>query len=287
MASILFILAVIPVLVICTYIYRKDKNKEPGPLLIKLFLLGIASSILVLLISAILFKIFPFMEKDTSYMSFLEVLIFSFVGVALIEEFCKWLMCYKTAYHDKAYDELYDGIVYAVFVSLGFAFLENILYVFGSENVISGVVTGINRGLLSVPGHACNAVFMGYYLSLAKVYASKNRKDLEKKSLIKSILIPTLFHGIYDFCLFATNVIPIITFFIFVIILYIISIKKIKELAGYKTTPNSNKQQTPPQQQYNNQLYEDNTTTIKNNFCPACGLKVNSSFCPQCGTRQN
>ena len=123
MESILFILAVIPVIVICTYIYRKDKNKEPGPLLIKLFILGILSSFLVLLISEILFKIFPFMDKDTSYMTFFEILLFSFVGVALVEEFCKWLMCYTGAYHNKAYDELYDGIVYAVFVSLGLCLL--------------------------------------------------------------------------------------------------------------------------------------------------------------------
>ena len=156
MASILLFLAVIPVIVICTYIYLKDRNKEPWSLLIKLFVLGISSCFLVLMISGVLFEIFPFMNKDTAYMTFFEVMAYAFIGVAFIEELCKWLMVYIGSYTNKAYDELYDGIVYSVYVSLGFAFLENLLYVFKNQSI----VVGISRGLLAVPGHACDAVFM-------------------------------------------------------------------------------------------------------------------------------
>ena len=94
MASILLFLSVIPVVVICTYIYLKDRNKEPWSLLIKLFVLGISSCFLVLMVSGVLFEIFPFMNKDTAYMTFFEVMAYAFIGVALIEEFCKWLMVY-------------------------------------------------------------------------------------------------------------------------------------------------------------------------------------------------
>ena len=146
----------------------------------------------------IVFKIFPFMNKDTSFMNFFEVMAYSFIGVALIEEFCKFIMAFAGSYFNKAYDEVYDGIVYAVYVSLGFACFENILYVFANQSI----AVGISRGILSVPGHACDAVFMGYYLSLAKVYASQGRKDLEKRNIVLSVVVPTILHGIYDFCLF-------------------------------------------------------------------------------------
>ena len=228
MAGLLLVLAVMPVVIICTYIYSKDRNKEPWPLLIKLFFLGIGSCFLVLLISDIVFKIFPFMDKDTSFMNFFEVMAYSFIGVALIEEFCKWLMSFAGAYFHKAYDEVYDGIVYAVYVSLGFACLENILYVFASNSI----AVGISRGILSVPGHACDAVFMGYYLSLAKVYASQGNKAQERKNLVLSVLVPTILHGIYDFCLFVDIDAILLVFFAFVIALYVFSIKKIKLLAA-------------------------------------------------------
>ena len=295
MASILLFLAVIPVIVICTYIYLKDRNKEPWSLLIKLFVLGISSCFLVLMISGVLFEIFPFMNKDTAYMTFFEVMAYAFIGVAFIEELCKWLMVYIGSYTNKAYDELYDGIVYSVYVSLGFAFLENLLYVFKNQSI----VVGISRGLLAVPGHACDAVFMGYYLSLAKVYASQGNKALEKKNLVLSVLVPTILHGIYDFCLFANIGILLIVFLAFVILLYIFSIKKIKLLAAQcKQTPQRAQQYQQPQPQYrppyattpaqNQQAgYVNYQPQIVNKYCPNCGTPTNGQFCPNCGYRQN
>lgn len=303
MSSLLLFLAIIPVIIILTYIYLKDRNKEPWSLLIKLFFMGIASCFLVLLMSEMLFKIFPFMDKDTAYMTFFETMAYSFIGVALIEEFCKWLMTFIGSYKHKAYDEVYDGIVYSVYVSLGFACLENILYVFMNKSI----VVGISRGILSVPGHACDAVFMGYYLSLAKVYASQGKKKLEKRNLILSVLVPTILHGIYDFCLFASIDVLLIVFLIFVIAMYIFSIKKIKLLAAqYKNTPqpqqqnnNNNNQyyQQPtaqryvnPQAQYAQAGYITNpnyTNPQQTSYCPRCGTQMSSGFCTNCGYRQN
>lgn len=314
MTSLLLFLAIIPVVIILTYIYLKDRNKEPWSLLIKLFFMGIASCFLVLLMSEVLFKILPFMDKDTAYMTFFETMAYAFIGVALIEEFCKWLMTFLGSYKHKAYDEVYDGIVYSVYVSLGFACLENILYVFQNRSI----VVGISRGILAVPGHACDAVFMGYYLSLAKVYASQGKKNLEKRNLILSVLVPTILHGIYDFCLFAGIDILLIVFLVFVIAMYIFSIKKIKLLAAQcKNTP---KQQVQPQQSNNQQNYlqpqptyqQGNTNqqgyvnqqaqynqagyitnlnysyqSQQTSYCPRCGSQMNSAFCTNCGYRQN
>lgn len=247
MSSLLFVLAIIPVVVILTYIYLKDRNKEPWSLLIKLFVLGVASCFLVLFVSELLFKIFPFMSKDTAYMTFFETMAYSFIGVALVEEACKWLMTFIGAYNHKAYDEVYDGIVYSVYVSLGFACLENILYVFMNNSV----VVGISRAILAVPGHACDAVFMGYYLSLAKIYSSQGKKSLEKKNLVLSVLVPTILHGIYDFCLFANMDILLLVFFVFVIVIYIFAIKKIKLLSAQcKNTPQPQVQNNQQTQQF-------------------------------------
>ena len=261
----------------------KDKNKEPGLLQAKLFLLGIGSCFVVLIMSNILFKIIPFMSKDTANMTFFEIMAYSFIGVALIEEFCKWLMTYYGAYKNKAYDEAYDGIVYAVYVSLGFAFFENLLYVFSNASI----AVGITRGILSVPGHACDAVFMGYYLSLAKIYSQQGNKQLERKNLVLSIIVPTILHGIFDFCIFSSIDILLIVFLIFVVTMYIFSLKKIKQLAAYyKRPPQPVYQQQPVS--YNPQPYQQvpNTQPV-NRYCPNCGAPVTGNFCSKCGTRQN
>lgn len=280
LTAILICLAIVPVALICTYIYRKDKNKEPSSLLVKLFLLGFVSCLLVLILSDILFLFFPFMDKGTTSMNIFEVLAYSFIGVALVEEFCKWLMVYLGAYSHKAYDEVYDGIVYSVYVSLGFAFIENLLYIL----VNGSVGIGVARGLLAVPAHACDAVFMGYYLSLAKVYASRGQKELEKKNLLLSVIAPTILHGTYDFCLFAQEPALMLIFIIFVITLFIISIKKIKQLSSQKRK-NSHENNSPTE--YTNQKQNSTEVNPKNNFCPYCGTRIDGNFCGNCGNRQH
>lgn len=294
MTGVLIFLAIIPVIIICTYIYRKDKNKEPGKLLVLLFILGLLSCAVTLTLYKGICFIFPFMAEETSAMNFFEVMAYSFIGVALIEEFSKWIMVYFAGYSHRAYDEVYDGIVYAVYVSLGFAGLENLMYLLNYQSVR----VGIQRGLLSVPGHACDAVFMGYYLSLAKVYAYQGRKDLERKNLLLSVIVPTILHGFYDFCLFSGNNILMCLFIIFVIALYAVSIMKIKQLANptlkneKKVLPQNsnnkieqnNKQQENKKSNSNNNNQSNSKELIK---CKSCGIQYTGDYCPKCGTRRS
>lgn len=255
----LLILAALPVILLGMYIYKKDKNKEPTHLLAKLFIGGILSCFLVLIISELLEFLIPLFTKDIETLNLIEIFLYVFIKIAFVEELCKWLISYKLSYNNSHFEEIYDIIVYSVFVSLGFAFFENILYV-----LQGGIVTGITRALLAVPGHACDGVFMGYYLGLAKQASFKNDKKSEKKYIILSILIPTIMHGIYDYCLFTSKLIFILIFFIYVIFSYIFTVKKIKKISI-------------------------NNTRIKynDNFCPICGQKVESEYCPMCGNKNN
>ena len=257
--AILLFLAVLPVILILLFIYNKDKDKEPIKLLIILFTSGIASCFLVISVSSFLKPFLPFMNMSLEKMDFINTLLYAFIGVALIEETCKWIMLYFFGYNSKDFDELYDIIVYAVFVSLGFACFENLLYVM--EN--SSIMVAVMRAISAVPGHACDAIFMGYYLSIAKQFHYKERYDLEKKNIILSIVIPTILHGIYDFCLMSGLIILILAFIVFVIFLYIISIGKIKEMS-----------------------IANKKIKFKNKYCGICGTKVTGPFCSNCGARQ-
>ena len=257
--EVLLAIAALPVIIILLWIYFKDKEKEPISLLIKLFLSGFVACVLVLLISRFLEAIFPFMNNDIKYKSFLDVFLYAFIGVALVEESCKWLMTYLVGYSNKEFDELYDGMVYAIFVSLGFAFIENILYVIYTASIS----TALLRAVSAVPSHACDAIFMGYYISIAKQFQLRGRRKTEKRYLIYSIAIPTLLHGIYDFCLMSGYQIFVVTFIAFVIFLYVISIRKLLILSR------------------NNRKIR-----FKNRFCGHCGKIVTGEFCANCGQRQ-
>lgn len=167
--TLLMFLAVLPIALILSFVYSKDYSKEPVKLLLCLFGLGIISCGLVLLISRLISNFIPVFGTELIGDSFIGLFIYAFFRVALLEELCKWLMLYLRGYNSKEFDESYDIIVYSVFVSLGFAFLENILFI-----IFSGrVETVLLRAILSVPGHACFGIFMGYFLSISKRISSK------------------------------------------------------------------------------------------------------------------
>ncbi len=253
-------LSALPIILILMIVYIKDRKKEPLSLLCFLFILGIASCSLVIVISRYLKNYLPFMNMNLADMDFISIILYSFIGVALIEEACKWIMVYFVGYHHKQFNELYDIIVYAVFVSLGFAFYENLVYIFAKGQVSTAII----RALSAVPGHACDAIFMGYYLSMAKYFRTRKRKDLEKRNILLSILIPTVLHGIYDFCIMSRLTLFMVVFIIFIVYLDYISIKKVMEISK------------------NNKNIEDDLV-----FCPTCGLKLVNGYCRNCGRKQD
>ena len=190
----LLFLAIAPIMIIVIFIYLKDKfEKEPISFLVKNFLLGAFASILItFILSLILNTIYPLTDSKSIFQQLLK----AFIVVALVEEFSKYVIVKYYAQSNKEFNEPFDGIVYAVMVSMGFAALENILYVFQY-----GVSTGIIRAFTAVPAHATFGILMGYFMGKAKFSNNKLKYNLI------GLITATAFHGAYDFFLFI-NFIP-------------------------------------------------------------------------------
>ena len=221
--EVLTIIAILPVFLLCFYIYKKDKDKEPAVLLRKVFLFGMLSTIPILIIELILNQIISFEDNFNLVGLFIAVL----VGVGLIEEFFKWLVVYTKVYNHKEFNHAYDAIVYAVFASLGFALIENFLFVFSN-----GLGVGLMRALLTVPSHACNAIIMGFYFGKAKYEEYKGNQKESNKFMLYSLVFPILAHTIYDFLLFSERNLLYVLFVIFIISLYMKCFKLIKKVAA-------------------------------------------------------
>jgi len=190
---VLLALALAPGAAIGFYIYFKDKyEREPIGLVVMSFFMGVVSTIITLLLSWPVNWIVPIDERSIS-----EQAIHAFLVVALIEEFSKFIFVRGVLYPNKNFNEPFDGIVYAVSVSLGFAGFENILYVMNSEN---GIATGIMRMFTAVPAHATFAVLMGYFMGIAK--CEKEKAHYAWYGLGAA----TLFHGAYDYFWFISYI---------------------------------------------------------------------------------
>ncbi len=195
----LYLIALLPVALLAFYMYKKDKYApEPIGQLVKALQYGACAAIASTFISIPLTNIgLVSMQPDTPA----QALITSFLGAAIPEELAKLFMLWLLLRKNKYYDEYTDGIVYAVFVSLGFAAIENIGYLLANEDDI--ITVGIIRALFSVPGHFGFGVLMGYYYALT-TFSSHSRR----KNLIFLFIAPILAHGIFDTLLFTMPTLP-------------------------------------------------------------------------------
>tara|TARA_R110000787_G_scaffold192886_4_gene304382 strand:+ start:9501 stop:10172 length:672 start_codon:yes stop_codon:yes gene_type:complete len=212
----LFLLAVAPAMVIIAYIYFKDTfEKEPWKLLLKNFILGGTLSVIAtFLLSYFIHLFLPVLDSKSVFDMFIK----AFVAVALVEEFSKYLIV-RSVQDNKAFNEPFDGIVYSVVISMGFATLENILYIFNY-----GFETGVLRAFTAVPAHATFAILMGYFMGKAKFSNNKFLLNLT------GLFVATVFHGAYDFFLFLDYIPGIaIGAFVSLIIGLLLSRKAIKK----------------------------------------------------------
>ena len=188
----LLIITILPIAILSLFIYDMDNEKESLKLLGKLLVSGVLACLIVCFISRILLEMIPSFRINPMEMNILTLILFSFIGVSLVEEGSKLFFLYMASYEEKEFDYTFDMIVYAVFVSLGFALLENGLYIFQY-----GFLTGVSRAFTAVPAHASYGVFMGMFLSKAKCYEVKNPLK-SKLYKILSLVVPLVIHGLYD-----------------------------------------------------------------------------------------
>ena len=224
METILMLIAAIaPAVVLVYYIYKKDKLKqEPPKELLKAFGLGVLSVFVSLGISLPL-KYLGFYTNEPH--AFWEGVCAAFCGAAIPEEIAKFLMFWLVVRKNRWFDEKMDGVVYASCVALGFAALENILYL--ASNFDAWVSVGIARALLSVPGHFFFGILMGYYYSLVRFSISPSMKN---KCMV--LLAPILAHGIYNSLLFTMDIVPSLSLVLMVVFLF--GVNKLRKIAVKK-----------------------------------------------------
>ncbi|SDK68462.1 PrsW family intramembrane metalloprotease [Natronincola ferrireducens] len=209
MVTRLFVIAVTPSIAIAIALYLADRyDREPLHLLLKVFILGALSVIPVLIVQRILLTI-------NIFTGLLGAAFTAFIIAGLTEEYFKRAVVLYTAYRSKHFNEKLDGIIYCSFSALGFATVENIMYVVFRFS--TNYYVGIMRGILSVPAHVLFAVTMGYYLSLAKY---TEEEELKRKYFSRSLLTPMAFHGVFNFILMAQIPILMVLFIPYVIYLW-------------------------------------------------------------------
>ncbi len=220
--AILIALAVFPSIYLLLAIYKQDKiEKEPSSLIIKLFIFGGIAAFLAGTLEEYgqsVLNLFT-INNDRTY-----IILFAFLVVGVIEEGLKFIFLKKLTWNHPAFNYRFDAIVYAVSISLGFAALENILYVFSY-----GLSVVIPRALLAIPAHTGFAVFMGSYYGRAKLAYEKDKKSYSNWLLFLGYTFAVFLHGFYDACAMINEPVFTYIFMAFVVIMYIIVIRKVRK----------------------------------------------------------
>ncbi|HAE80240.1 MAG TPA: PrsW family intramembrane metalloprotease [Lachnoclostridium sp.] len=219
--------AVLPAIILMRYIYNQDSiEKEPGYLLKKLFVGGIWAALASILLETIGTTLLNAWIPDADSPAYKIVLAFLVVAVA--EEGTKYFFLRRRSWNDPNFDFRFDGIVYAVFVSLGFAAFENISYVFSY-----GLGVSIPRAFLSIPGHMGFAVVMGVFYGQAKQLENRGKRGLSALYRRIGYLFAVFLHGFYDACAMLETETSTIVFIVFVIVMYIVVFRLIKKSAKH------------------------------------------------------
>lgn len=212
----LWITAVTPGIALALMIYFYDRfDREPLNLILKLFFFGMLVSIPVIIVEFVLSRL-------NIFSGFLSILYSAFIIAGITEESFKRFVVLKIGYNHKSFNEKLDGIVYAVMTSLGFATLENIIYVVFSYSHIQYI--WFYRAILSVPSHMLFAITMGYYFSMAKFAPDEVTR---RKNYNKSLYIPILLHGIYDTIVMSGRSDLLLILLPFLVYLWVSSLKKL------------------------------------------------------------
>ncbi len=196
MVIVLLLIALAPCLFMLWYFCNRDKYEpEPKKKILKIFLIGA-----LMVIPAGIIETALLYGLNALVGGIMNIFIMSFIIIAPTEELLKFFAVKRWIYRSLEFDEVMDGIVYTVAASLGFATIENVLYV-----LQHGITTGIARAFLAIPGHAFFGALMGYYIGRAKF-----DKENETKLILKGVFLAVFFHGLYDFLLLTETLLALL-----------------------------------------------------------------------------
>ena len=215
---VLFIVAALPALLLLGFIYYRDrKEKPPVKLMILLLATGAATTVPAAIVE---FIGQAFVMGDSDDLG-LRLLIFCFFVIAIAEELGKYLVTICITWKSKEMQHSYDGVIYAVCSSLGFAILENVLYVYQG-----GLLTGIMRAFTAIPLHCTVGVVMGALYAKAREEAYAGDRGGMIGDRAWAYLVPVCIHGAYDYAIMAASYGLIAEGWIYVILIgaYIISV---------------------------------------------------------------
>ena len=209
--NLLLLTTIAPSILLIYYFYTSDKYREPLTSVLKITFYGVLICL-------------PAVYGNQFAASFLGWKVASFTGVPMVEEGLKFLIFYKIVCASKEYDEPMDAIVYAVCISLGFATLENIQYVYNLSLPSEAMLTAIIRGFTAVPAHALFGLTMGL-LFINYSYIKKSNYNL-----FLCFLYPAVLHGSYNFLVGYANILLVILFLFFTWKMQLRKFKIIKEI---------------------------------------------------------
>ena len=218
MSRILIIIAVLPALVLLGFIYMRDrKEKPPVKLMVLLLALG-AGTIIPAAIAEFIGQLIV-AQTDTDHQTMLLVLCFLVIGI--VEELGKYLVTVCTTWKSREFQQSYDGVIYMVCASLGFAILENILYV-----ASGGIGTGILRAFTAIPLHCTVGVIMGALYAKGREAAYAGDRAGMIGFMAWAYIVPVFIHGLYDYLVMAASYGYISEAWVFLIlgVMYVLSI---------------------------------------------------------------
>lgn len=253
----MLIVAVAPAVFLLLYVYLRDKyEREPLGLIGVTFVLGALGVI-------------PAAALELASETFFPVPAFveAFVFIGLIEEFVKFGAVRVKAYRSWHFNEVMDGMVYGVAASLGFATVENLLYVFQT-----GLAVAVFRGILSVPNHAVWGGIMGFYLGLAK--RDRALRGAAGNQIIKGLAIVVFLHGLYDTFALLGSLEWAVLISLFGWGLFLVHMKEALAIPAFPTVRSKTGSAS-------------SAVTARHEFCSQCGARLlgEEAFCISCGAK--
>lgn len=223
--AILILAAIVPAIALLTAVYRQDRvEPEPPALLLRLVLMGIFSTAIAKLLERVGIAVLNGLCRENTLLY--DVILY-FGIVAFAEEGAKYAVLRRTTWTSPDFDCRFDGVVYATFVSLGFALWENLGYV-----LMNGLGVALLRAVTAIPGHACFGVFMGCWYGEAAAAARRGDAARSDRLRALSVVVPALLHGAYDFLAATTAYAASGYFLLFVVALFLITFRLIRRMAA-------------------------------------------------------